>query len=62
MAKILKINFCFPEAVGTSKDAFVGAVVRDMRSDKNVGYAGYIKKEYLKNHLVRYFDDKSKNT
>lgn len=62
MTNTVKVNFCFPKTISTKKEAIINAIVCDIRSDKRVGYAGYIKKEYLKKHLSRYFDDKSINT
>ena len=41
---------------------FIDALIHDIKPDKKVGYAGYLKKAYLHKHLSGYFDSKNINT
>lgn len=62
MVNIVKINFCFPRTVTRNKKVFIDALIHDIKPDKKVGYAGYLKKAYLHKHLSGYFDSKNINT
>jgi len=52
-SNIVKIIFCSPQSTTMSKEAFVDALIRDIRSDRKIGYAGYIKKTSLSDYLSR---------
>ncbi len=56
-SNIVKINFRFPQLPAMNKIAFVSALVRGVRLDKKVGYAGYPKKTQLCNNLSNRFND-----
>jgi hypothetical protein len=45
-----------------NKKAFVSALIRGVRLDKKVGYAGYLKKVYLHKYLSGYFNSENINT
>lgn len=48
----IKIQFCFPKTTSVkTKAAFVDAMMRDMKNDKKIGYAGYAEKSYLHSAL-----------
>ncbi len=58
-SNLVKINFCFPKFTTGSKKAFTDALIRDIRLDKKVGYAGYSHKKYLRKNLLYRFGDSS---
>src|SRR3989344_4961999 len=61
--KLVNIQFCFPrpEYIKMNKKAFLDAIIRDIRFDKKIGYAGYQKKAHLYNDISwRYGGDVAK--
>lgn len=56
-SKLVDIQFCFPRFFGESKKAFVDALIRNIQSNKKIGYAGYSYKKYLREAISYRFND-----
>lgn len=56
-SNIVKISFCFPKLVPKDKTALIYAIVRSIRHDKKIGYAGYPEKEKLQTQISYRFND-----
>lgn len=56
-SNLAKIQFCFPDFSGNSNKAFLNALVKCVRVNRKVGYAGFIYKKGLKESLTYRFSN-----
>ena len=60
--EMIKIKFCFPEIKPSNREELIDSILKEIKENKFIGYAGFRKKKYLRNYLnYRLQNFKSKN-
>ena len=50
----IKISFCYPNIhSNTNKELLIDSIIHEVHRNKKVGFAGFLKRSYLKDYLIR---------